>query len=167
VLLALEQLAGRLGVNRDVLIGQALGMFLRLNGVEPNGASARAPAPPPPAHAPPARPGRPPPQPEPEPEPEPEPDQQPMLYISSGDVTLMIEGDRFLIGRGKHCQLVIDSAKVSREHAAITIEDGGWVLEDLGSSNGTFIGQKRVQRVAIDGDMELRLGTEVVRFFFQ
>ncbi len=91
-----------------------------------------------------------------------------MLYISSGDVTLLIEGDRFLIGRGKHCQLVIDSAKVSREHAAITIEDGGgWVLEDLGSSNGTFIGQKRVQRVPIDSDMELRLGTEVVRFFFQ
>ncbi len=61
--------------------------------------------------------------------------------------------DRFLIGRGRHCDLVIDSAKVSREHAAIVRDEDGWWIEDLGSANGTWFRQQRVQRRRIeDGD---------------
>ena len=61
--------------------------------------------------------------------------------------------DRFLIGRGKHCDLVIDSGKVSREHAAITREGGSWFIEDLGSSNGTWFDKRRISRRQIeDGD---------------
>ena len=61
--------------------------------------------------------------------------------------------ERFLIGRGRHCDLVIDSGKVSREHAAIVREADGWWLEDLGSANGTWFQQERVQRRRIeDGD---------------
>ncbi len=61
--------------------------------------------------------------------------------------------ERFLIGRGRHCDLVIDSGKVSREHAAIVREPDGWWIEDLGSANGTWFGQQRMQRRRIeDGD---------------
>lgn len=61
--------------------------------------------------------------------------------------------DRFLVGRGRHCDLVIDSSKVSREHAAIVRADDGWWIEDLGSANGTWFQQQRVQRRRIeDGD---------------
>ncbi len=61
--------------------------------------------------------------------------------------------DRFLIGRGRHCDLVIDSGKVSREHAAIVRDADGWWIEDLGSANGTWFRQQRVQRRRIeDGD---------------
>jgi len=64
-----------------------------------------------------------------------------------------VEGDRFVIGRGRHCDLVIDSAKVSREHAIIRREVDGWWIEDLGSSNGTWFQQARVDRRRIaDGD---------------
>jgi hypothetical protein len=64
-----------------------------------------------------------------------------------------VERDRFVIGRGRHCDLVIDSAKVSREHAVIRREVDGWWIEDLGSSNGTWIDRSRVDRRRIaDGD---------------
>ena len=58
-----------------------------------------------------------------------------------------------LIGRGRHCDLVIDSAKVSREHAVIRREADGWWIEDLGSSNGTWLDRARIDRRRIrDGD---------------
>jgi len=61
--------------------------------------------------------------------------------------------DRFVIGRGKHCDLVINSGKVSREHAAIVREGQAWFIEDLGSSNGTWFDARRITRRQIhDGD---------------
>jgi pSer/pThr/pTyr-binding forkhead associated (FHA) protein len=64
-----------------------------------------------------------------------------------------VVGERFLIGRGRHCDLVIDSAKVSREHAIVRREEDGWWIEDLGSSNGTWYRQARIDRRRIaDGD---------------
>jgi len=64
-----------------------------------------------------------------------------------------VERDRFLIGRGRHCDLVIESAKVSREHAVIRREGDAWWIEDLGSSNGTWFERARIDRRRIkDGD---------------
>jgi pSer/pThr/pTyr-binding forkhead associated (FHA) protein len=64
-----------------------------------------------------------------------------------------ISKDRFLIIRGKHCCLVINSGKVSRGHAAIVHENGEYFIEDLGSSNGTWFNKQRIKRRKIeDGD---------------
>ncbi len=64
-----------------------------------------------------------------------------------------IEKDRFLIGRGKHCDLVINSGKVSREHAVIFREGEEYFIEDLGSSNGTWFNKQRIKRRKVeDGD---------------
>jgi hypothetical protein len=61
--------------------------------------------------------------------------------------------DRFVIGRGKHCDLVINSSKVSREHAHIVREGDAHFIEDLDSSNGTWFDKARIQRRKIeDGD---------------
>ena len=61
--------------------------------------------------------------------------------------------ERFLIGRGKHCDLIINSGKVSREHAAITREGPDYFIEDLGSSNGTWYDKRRItKRQIIEGD---------------
>lgn len=64
-----------------------------------------------------------------------------------------VDKSRYIIGRGKHCDLVIHSGKVSREHAAIVQDAGKFVIEDLGSSNGTWFQKKRISRHKIvDGD---------------
>jgi hypothetical protein len=74
--------------------------------------------------------------------------------------------DVVTIGRGKSCEFVIESNRVSREHARIIREAGGFVLEDLNSSNGTFFGpnkEKVTRRPIRDGD-EFTFGTEKVKF---
>ncbi len=74
------------------------------------------------------------------------------LMIENGALE-KVSKDRFVIGRGKHCDLVIESGKVSREHAAVVREGNDYFIEDLGSSNGTWYQQARIQRRQIvDGD---------------
>lgn len=78
-----------------------------------------------------------------------------------------VNGDRFIIGRGKHCDLIIESNRVSREHAVV-VRDGDTVLiEDLKSSNGTWFNQKRISRRKIEDGDEFTLGTERLKFLFR
>jgi S1-C subfamily serine protease len=52
---------------------------------------------------------------------------------------------RIVVGRGEDCHVVLDDGKASRHHAALTpLPDGGVRVEDLGSTNGTFVDGRRV-----------------------
>jgi FHA domain len=48
------------------------------------------------------------------------------------------------IGRGKSCAIQPDDAYVSQMHARLFGRDGQWFVEDLGSTNGTFVNDRRV-----------------------
>lgn len=50
-----------------------------------------------------------------------------------------------VIGRAEDAVISVASSKVSRRHARILVEEGRATLEDLGSKNGTFIGEQRVE----------------------
>ena len=61
--------------------------------------------------------------------------------------------DHVTIGRSARCDVMLGGKLVSRLHAEIDRREGGWVLRDLGSSNGTFVnGQLVSQTVLQDGD---------------
>ena len=64
-----------------------------------------------------------------------------------------------VIGRDSACTLVIDSSSVSRRHAVLHKKWGGVTITDLGSKNGTFVNNQKVQEKLLkDGDM-IMLGT--------
>lgn len=69
-----------------------------------------------------------------------------------------LEGDQLTIGRDSTNEIVINDAEVSRRHARLTFQGGKYVLEDLGSTNGTFVNGQRLA-----GPRVLRTG-EVVSF---
>lgn len=54
------------------------------------------------------------------------------------------EGSALLIGRGSDCSVRIDSPEISSHHARIGFEDNSFWVEDLGSTNGTFIADKQI-----------------------
>ena len=60
----------------------------------------------------------------------------------------------YIIGRAPECDRVIDNFKVSRKHCKLYREGNSWFVQDLGSSNGTFVNGKRVIREAVQtGDI--------------
>jgi len=48
-------------------------------------------------------------------------------------------GDRIVLGRHPNCEVVLDNAAISRQHARMIREEASFVIEDLGSRNGTFV----------------------------
>jgi pSer/pThr/pTyr-binding forkhead associated (FHA) protein len=55
-----------------------------------------------------------------------------------------LETDRITIGRGEENGIVINIAEVSRIHTELTRAEEGYMIKDLGSTNGTFIDNKKV-----------------------
>ena len=67
-----------------------------------------------------------------------------------------------IVGRAPDCQLRLDDSNLSRKHAKLIPTNDGVVIEDLGSTNGSFHNGKRVQRaVAQPGD---EIGFDTLRF---
>ena len=81
--------------------------------------------------------------------------------VSGESRTWLLLRDRTRIGRDADNHIVLDDERVSAHHALISVRDGVYFLEDLGSTNGTFIGDdsERVMksRPLSDGD-QLRIG---------
>ena len=75
--------------------------------------------------------------------------------------------ERMLIGRLDQSDILIDDSSVSREHAIIERKDGRFILEDLKSTNGTFINGEFVDvRVLNHGD-KIRIGNTVLQFIVE
>lgn len=83
------------------------------------------------------------------------------LIMRSGPTpgaSFILEGDQLTVGRDATNEIVINDAEISRRHARLTFQGGKYVLEDLGSTNGTFVNGQRLA-----GPRVLKAG-EVVQF---
>jgi pSer/pThr/pTyr-binding forkhead associated (FHA) protein len=67
-----------------------------------------------------------------------------------------LTGAPVLIGRANDSTLVLTDDYASTRHARISLQDGMWVVEDLGSTNGTYLGQRKV-----DGPVPMEIGVPV------
>jgi FHA domain len=65
-------------------------------------------------------------------------------------------GDELVIGRADKSHIVLDDTYVSQVHARIYAKDDKYMLEDLGSTNGTYLNRKR-----ISAPTELRKGDQI------
>jgi diguanylate cyclase (GGDEF)-like protein len=75
---------------------------------------------------------------------------------------------RLVIGRGDKADLRLVDDGISRDHALIVNENGQMLLEDLGSTNGTFCNGNRVTRQPLaEGDKILLGSTTILKFSYQ
>lgn len=91
------------------------------------------------------------------------------LIMRSGPTpgaTFNLEGDQLTIGRDSANEIVINDAEISRRHARLTYQGGKYVLEDLGSTNGTFVNGQRLAgpRVLKPGEV-VSFGEQIVLVF--
>ena len=91
-----------------------------------------------------------------------------IVLIYGGDL-----GKRFQIttettvGRGDSNSVVLDMPNVSRHHARFFFKEGGFLVEDLGSTNGTFVNDTEIldQHTLSNGDL-ITTGGAVFKFIF-
>jgi DNA-binding NtrC family response regulator len=74
------------------------------------------------------------------------------------------EGRKATIGASPDNALSLDDAAVSRFHAEIEVSPAGYVLRDLGSKNGTFVGNLRVREVYLAPGQSFRVGGTTLQF---
>src|SRR3984957_1896328 len=67
-------------------------------------------------------------------------------------------GSSYRIGRDPKSDIHVDDSRVSWKHGVLRVEGAGWLLEDVGSTNGTFVGLQRIERIPIAADCLVRLG---------
>ena len=86
----------------------------------------------------------------------------PALVVRSGGgrtgETFPLEADRTLIGRSPDCEIFLDDVTVSRKHAVLQRRDEAYVIEDLGSLNGTFVNRRRIESGELTDNDELQIG---------
>ncbi|HXA19620.1 MAG TPA: FHA domain-containing protein [Thermoanaerobaculia bacterium] len=128
-----------------------------------------APAPPPPAPPPPPEPPPPPPEPEPAPAPPPpspsaEPELVATLTGDDGTMHPLLE-ETSTVGRTPANTIALRDASVSAKHAQVVRTAEGFVIEDVGSRNGTFVNSEKLteKRLLADGDL-VRLGKIILTF---
>lgn len=89
-----------------------------------------------------------------------------LVFLLDGEVVKEVElvKPRTTLGRRPNNDIVIDNLTVSGEHAALHLQDQAVEVQDLGSTNGTFVNGQPIERQVLrDGD-QIIIGKYEVRF---
>ena len=74
--------------------------------------------------------------------------------MQAAPATLMTKTNMILIGRLENCDLTLDHPEVSRRHAMVRQVGETYIIEDLDSSNGTFVNDQAIKRAELhEGDL--------------
>ncbi|MBA3293363.1 MAG: FHA domain-containing protein [Geodermatophilaceae bacterium] len=89
-----------------------------------------------------------------------------LLRVTAGPLAgtrITLGGQTILIGRADDSTLVLTDDFASSRHARLTQREGRWYVEDLGSTNGTYLDQQRVQGpLAVAPGQPIRIGATVI-----
>jgi pSer/pThr/pTyr-binding forkhead associated (FHA) protein len=88
------------------------------------------------------------------------------LVVTEGGLkgtSLALGQAAILIGRAPECTLVLEDDYASNRHARFFLDAGTWLVEDLGSTNGTYLGRSKVESpTPVDIGTPVRVGRTVL-----
>ncbi len=90
-----------------------------------------------------------------------------MICISGRSIgqIFVLTKEETTLGRAPECDIFLDDEGVSRHHAKIVAQDNARVLMDLGSTNGTFIDNERIEVATLRDGLLVQLGTATILQF--
>src|SRR5262249_7010656 len=83
--------------------------------------------------------------------------------VDGVDRSFALGAEPVTVGRSAECAIRSDDPRVSRLHARFFIDQGALWVEDLGSSNGIFVGPNRVQRAPVPTGEIILIGSLLIR----
>ena len=98
------------------------------------------------------------------PPPKPSPSERQWVCTLANGETIQIDRVSMTIGRSRTCDIVIPSAKVSRQHASLSRVDSELWIEDLGSANGVWHNGEKVTRTRIQSGDVFTISDETLLF---
>jgi hypothetical protein len=88
------------------------------------------------------------------------------LVVTGGALagtTISLAGQQITIGRANDATLVLNDDYASSRHARLYPQDGQWIVEDLGSTNGTYLDRQKVSRpTPVPPGVPIRIGKTVL-----
>ena len=89
-----------------------------------------------------------------------------LIYPPGPDMgrRFLLDRAELVLGRGTDCDIQVDRDSVSRRHARVYRDDNNWLVEDLGSTNGSYVNDNPVTKAPLrDGDF-LKIGAAIFKF---
>jgi len=71
---------------------------------------------------------------------------------------LPIDREWLVLGRGRNAEMMLAEPTLSRAHAAVGYDGGGFFVQDLRSTNGTLVNGERRERAALQDGDEIQIG---------
>src|SRR4051812_48321177 len=81
-----------------------------------------------------------------------------LVVGADGGTQVMRPGHVYHVGRDPQSEVVLNDARVSWHHAILRARAGHWMVEDEGSTNGTFAEGRRVQEIGVGPGSVIRFG---------
>ena len=90
-----------------------------------------------------------------------------VIYGSNIGKTFDIEPGEQVIGRDEACDISLFEREVSRRHCQLVVDEGGARVVDLGSTNGTYINDERIEQKDLENGDRLRVGCTMLKYLKQ
>ena len=90
-----------------------------------------------------------------------------VLYPQSQFAQIPLERGTVVLGRGQDADIRFEDELISRRHCALSFDGGSVTVEDLGSTNGTFVDGNYVHRQILNSDNRLQIGKMVLKVAYK
>ena len=84
-----------------------------------------------------------------------------LLIVQRGPTAgarFLLDTDRTLAGRHPSADIFLDDVTVSRKHAEFLAHEGGYIVRDVGSLNGTYVNRERIDSTVLHARDEVQIG---------
>jgi len=88
----------------------------------------------------------------------------PMLFLPPLPPSQLPAEGCFVVGRSRSCNLTLKTPDASRRHAEIAAGTAGYLIRDLGSTNGTFVNGERIEECELHTGDRIEIGGDLITF---